>query len=84
MTDSSTQTSLLKTIGAMGAIRVSSADETVTGSFMAIHAISDTTILANTEGNIENFIGTVVAAGDVIVGQWSTLRVSGEAIIYKG
>lgn len=84
MTDSSTQTSLLKTIGAIGAIRVSSADETITGSFMAIHALADTTILANTEGNIDNFVGTVISAGDVIVGEWTTLRISGEAIIYKG
>jgi hypothetical protein len=84
MTDSSTQTSLLKTIGAMGGVRVSSADETVTGNFMAIHAIADTTILANTVGNIDNLVGMVIAAGDVVVGEWTTIRISGEAIIYKG
>lgn len=51
---------------------------------MAIHALADTTILTNTEGNIDNFVGTVISTGDVIVGEWTTLRISGEAIIYKG
>ena len=83
MTDSSTQTSLLKTIGATGGIRLVG-DQTIYGSFMAIHALTETTVLSGTVGNIQNFIGTEILAGDVIVGEWTTLHISGEAIIYKG
>jgi len=83
MIDPSTQSSLLKTIGATGGIRIVG-DQTISGNFMAIHALTETSILSGTEGNIQNFIGTEILAGDVIVGEWTTLHISGEAIIYKG
>lgn len=83
MTDSSTQTSLLKTIGATGGVRIVG-DQTITGSFMAIHALQDCTILSGTEGNIEGFIGAVIVTGDVVVGEWTTIHISGDAIVYRG
>jgi hypothetical protein len=83
MTDSSTQTSLLKTIGATGGIRIVG-DQTITGHFMAIHALDDCTVLSGTEGNIENFVGASIVLGDVIVGEWTTIHLSGDAIVYRG
>jgi hypothetical protein len=83
MTDSSTQTSLLKTIGATGGKRIVG-DVTISGHFMAIHALDDTTVLAGTVGNIEDFEGATIVLGDVIVGEWTTLHLSGDAIVYRG
>jgi hypothetical protein len=77
----STQSSLLKTLGAYGGVRVVG-DQTITGKFMAIHALDDTVILSGTTGNIENFIGSTITLGDVIVGSWTTLHITGEAIVY--
>ena len=83
MADASTQTSLLKSIGALGGIRVTG-DQTVNGNFMAIHALSDSSILSGTEGNIEGLIGSTISLGDVIVGEWTTIHINGDAILYKG
>ena len=77
----STQSSLLKTLGAYGGKRVVG-NQTLSGKFMAIHALDDTTIEAGTVGNIEGSVGATIVLGDVIVGSWTTLHISGEAIVY--
>lgn len=77
----STQSSLLKTLGAYGGIRVVG-DQTLVGKFMAIHALDDTTVESGTVGNIQNFVGSTIVLGDTIVGSWSTVHISGEAIVY--
>lgn len=77
----STQSSLLKTLGHYGGTRVVG-NQTITGKFMAIHALADTTVESGTVGNIENFIGSTIIIGDVIVGSWTTLHLDGEAIVY--
>jgi len=77
----STQSSLLKTVGHYGGERIVG-DQTVSGNFMAIHALADTTVLAGTEGSISGFDGAVIVLGDVIVGEWTTLHLSGDAIVY--
>ena len=76
----STQSSLLKQVGHYGGERV--VNGTVTGKFMAIHALDDCVIGAGTVGSISNFIGANVALGDVIVGEWSSVEISGDAIVY--
>jgi len=83
MIDPSTQSSLLKTIGAVGGIRIVG-DQTISGNFMAIHALDETVVLSGTEGNIENFVGATIVLGDVIVGEWTTLHLNGDAIVYRG
>lgn len=76
----STQSSLLKQVGHYGGERV--VNGTVTGKFMAIHALADCTIGAATVGSISNFVGASIVLGDVIVGQWSTIEIVGDAIVY--
>ena len=76
----STQSSLLKQVGHYGGERV--VDATVTGKFMAIHALGDCIIGAGTVGSISNFVGASVALGDVIVGEWSAIEIAGDAIVY--
>lgn len=76
----STQSSLLKQVGHYGGERVVNA--TVTGNFMAIHALDDCIIGAATVGSISNFAGASVALGDVIVGQWTSVEITGDAIVY--
>ena len=76
----STQSTLLKQVGHYGGERV--VDATVTGKFMAIHALGDCIIGAGTVGSISNFVGASVALGDVIVGEWSTIEIAGDAIVY--
>ena len=83
MIDPSTQSSLLKTIGAVGGQRIVG-DQTISGQFMAIHALDETTVLAGTVGNIDGLVNAVISLGDVIVGEWTTLHLSGDAIVYKG
>lgn len=78
----STQSSLIKQLGGYGGERVTSGS--VTGKFMAIHALADTTINAGTTGSISNFVGATVSLGDVIVGEWSVIDLTGDAIIYYG
>jgi hypothetical protein len=77
----STQSTLLKQVGHYGGKRIVG-DQTVTGKFMAIHALDDTVVMSGTEGSIENFVGATIVLGDVIVGEWTTLHLSGEAIVY--
>tara|TARA_B110000285_G_scaffold191307_1_gene219006 strand:- start:122 stop:373 length:252 start_codon:yes stop_codon:yes gene_type:complete len=77
----STQSTLLKQVGHYGGERLVG-DQTVSGNFMAIHALADTTVMAGTEGSIGNFVGSIIVTGDVIVGEWTTLHISGEAIVY--
>ena len=77
----STQSTLLKQVGHYGGERLVG-DQTVSGNFMAIHALADTTVMAGTEGSIGNFVGATIVLGDVIVGEWTTLHLSGEAIVY--
>jgi len=76
----STQSTLLKQVGHYGGERV--VDATVTGKFMAIHALGDCIIGAGTVGSISNFAGASVALGDVIVGEWSAIEIAGDAIVY--
>lgn len=76
----STQSSLLKQVGHYGGERV--VNDTVTGKFMAIHALTDCVIGAATVGSISNFVGANVALGDVIVGEWSVIELTGDAIVY--
>ena len=45
----STQSTLLKQVGHYGGERIVG-DQTVTGKFMAIHALADTAVMAGTEG----------------------------------
>jgi len=76
----STQSTLLKQVGHYGGERVVNA--TVTGKFMAIHALADCTVGAGTVGSILNFSGASIALGDVIVGEWTAIEITGEAIVY--
>ena len=76
----STQSTLLKQVGHYGGERI--VDATVTGKFMAIHALGDCIIGAGTVGSISNFVGASVALGDVIVGEWSAIEIAGDAIDY--
>ena len=76
----SKQSTLLKQVGHYGGERV--VDATVTGKFMAIHALGDCIIGAGTVGSISNFVGASVALGDVIVGEWSAIEIAGDAIVY--
>lgn len=76
----STQSSLLKQVGHYGGERV--VNGTVNGKFMAIHALTDCVIGAATVGSISNFVGANVALGDVIVGEWSVIELTGDAIVY--
>ena len=76
----STQSSLLKQLGHYGGERI--IDGTVTGKFMAIHALSECTIEAGTSGSISNFVGATITLGDVIVGDWTAVQITGEAIVY--
>lgn len=77
----STQSSLLKTLGAYGGKRISG-ENTISGKFLAIHALDDCTVAAGTVGNIENLVGATITLGDVIVGDWSTIHLVGDAIVY--
>jgi len=83
MGDKSTQSNMVKSLGGYGSERVVGAD-TVTGNYIAVQAIADTTILGDTVGNMENIDGLVVSEGIIILGDWSVLQVSGECIIYNG
>ena len=76
----STQSTLLKQVGHYGGERV--VNDTVTGKFMAIHALDDCIIGAGTVGSISNFVGAAVALGDVIVGEWTAIEIAGDAIVY--
>ena len=77
----STQSSLLKQLGGYGGVRVTGT-QTITGNFMAIHALDDCTIGAGTVGNIENFSTAAITLGDCVVGNWTTIEITGDAIIY--
>ena len=83
MGDSSTQTSLLKSIGALGGQYVTGASD-ITGSFMAVMAIEDTTISSGTVGNISGIDGLIITEGTVLLGEWTVLKTSGGCIIYNG
>ena len=76
----STQSSLLKQLGHYGGERV--VNGTVTGNFMAIHALAECTVGASTTGSISNFVGATIALGDVIVGDWTSVQITGDAIVY--
>jgi hypothetical protein len=76
----STQSSLLKQVGHYGGERVT--DSTVNGKFMAIHALTECVIGPATVGSISGFVGATLPLGDVIVGRWSSLEISGDAIVY--
>mgnify|MGYP003649492883 CR=1 FL=1 len=77
----STQSSLVKQLGGYGGLRVTGT-QTITGNFMAIHALDDCTIGAGTLGNIDNFSGASITLGDCVVGYWTTIEISGDAIVY--
>lgn len=54
-----------------------------TGEYMCVAALTDTTILGSTVGNIDNISGAVVPQGSVLLGEWSVLHVSGDCVLYK-
>lgn len=83
MSDSSANTTLLKSLGAIGSKRVTGVT-LVTGDYIAVQAVDDMTFLGETEGNMENISGLSLSAGDSIVGEWRVLHTSGECIFYKG
>lgn len=80
--DSSTQSSLLHGIGAYGGVRKTGTTLN-TGQYFAIKALTDTTISAGTVGNISGLVGAVIIQGDTVVGSWSVLNISGDAILYQ-
>jgi hypothetical protein len=80
--DSSAQSSLLCTIGAFGGARKTGVTLN-TGKFFALKALTDTIISPGTNGNISNLAGAVILQGDTIVGNWTVLNISGDAIIYQ-
>lgn len=83
MAGSSIQSSLLKSLGAFGGQRVTG-EATVTGSFGSIYALTSSTILGNTECNISNISGAVIPQGDTLLGDFSVVHISGDAVLYKG
>lgn len=83
MADSSPQSTLLKSIGAYGGIRVTG-ESLITGNYMAVMAMTDTTILGSTQGNVGNLSGVVVVQGATLLGDWNILHTSGDCIIYNG
>tara|TARA_B110000495_G_C22840380_1_gene490132 strand:+ start:481 stop:729 length:249 start_codon:yes stop_codon:yes gene_type:complete len=80
--DSSPQSSLLKSLGAYGGKRVTGSSLN-TGVYMAVKALTDTTILNSTVGNIDGITGAIIIQGDTLLGQFSVLGLSGDSIIYK-
>lgn len=79
--DSSPQSTLLKSIGAKGGIRVTG-ESLITGNFMAIKALEEVTILGSTACNIQNISGAVLAQGDVLLGEFTVANVSGDSVLY--
>jgi hypothetical protein len=83
MSDSSPQITLLKSIGALGGAYVNGTT-LVTGNYMAIKALgSDVTVLGATVGNIDGISGAIIPQGDLILGEFSVVNCSGDAVIYK-
>jgi hypothetical protein len=80
--DSSAQSSLLCTIGAFGGARKTGMSLN-TGKFFALKALTDTIILEGTNGNISNLNNAIILQGDTLVGSWTVLNISGDAIIYQ-
>jgi hypothetical protein len=51
---------------------------------MAIKALgSDVTVLGATVGNIDGISGAIIPQGDLILGEFSVVNCSGDAVIYK-
>jgi hypothetical protein len=71
-----------RSMGVFGGQRIDG-DGHATGDFCGIHAFTDTTIKAGTIGNIENVVGAVVPQGDTMVGQFTVIHASGDAIFYN-
>jgi len=73
--------------GNIPAKRINTTDETTSDAnydFVMIKALQDTTI-DTTTGNINNFDGAVILAGDFVIGRWSSITLtSGDCIAYQG
>jgi|11BtaG_2_1085332.scaffolds.fasta_scaffold108472_2 hypothetical protein len=83
MADSSPQSTLLKSIGAFGGVYTTGVSLN-TGDYMAIKALgSDVTVLGETVGNINDISGAIIPQGDLILGEFSVVNCSGDAVIYK-
>lgn len=90
MADSSTQSFLARSMGSFGGLRING-DGHATGTFCGIHALTDTTIKAGTACNIggasdgtDSLVGAVITQGDTVVGQFTEIHASGDAIFYFG
>lgn len=82
MAGNSTQESLLKSLGSFGGTHATGVSN-ITGSYICISALTDTTVLSETSGNIENATNMVIPAGINVLGEWSVVHTSGDCIIYK-
>lgn len=79
---SSPQSAQLKNIGALGGVRATGVSNH-SGDYMAIKALgSDVTIVGAT-GNINGLDGAVIPQGDTVLGVFSNLSISGDAILYN-
>ena len=79
---SSPQSAQLKNIGAFGGIRVTG-ESSNQDDYMAIKALgSDVTVLG-ISGNVLGLTGAVIPQGDTLLGQFSNLHLTGDAVLYK-
>ena len=72
-----------RSLGVFGGHRITGVDSHATGNYCAIYALTDTTIKAGTVGNIDNIAGAVVPQGDTLVGEFTIIHASGDAIFYN-
>lgn len=82
MSDSSTQSSLLRSLGSFGSEHVTGVSN-LTGSYMCVQALGETTVLGDTDGNMGGIENMVIPAGAYVLGEWSVVHTSGDCIIYK-
>lgn len=79
----SLQSNAIKSLGGFGGQRVTG-ESLITGEFMAIKGVGETTILGQTEGNIENISGLVLPSESVLLGEWTVVHTTGDCIVYNG
>lgn len=89
MPDTSQQGLLLQSMGAWGSEYVTGLNA-VQGSFFGIQAFEDTTMLGGTVGNVsssdsgnDGISGAILPKGATLFGQFSTVQLSGKAVLYK-
>lgn len=69
-------------LGLKGGYRVTGSSVT-TGSFSAIKANSEITFGGGNVCNITNMSGLTLSAGDIVLGEFTTVDIAGDAILYK-